>query len=54
MKMIDTFFKKHAPILALAMWIALILNHMSRDLFWEPLTIVLIPLIGLVWSSKDA
>ena len=53
MKMIDTFFKKYAPILAFVMWVALILNHWSRDLNWEPLTIVLIPLIGLVWSSRD-
>ena len=50
---IEKCFIKYGPWVMLCTWGSLILNHMMRDLNWIPLTVLLIPLIGLIYSVRN-
>ena len=47
-----TVILKYTPIFMTVLWSTLIINHMSRGLNWMPLTIMLLPLIGLIITTN--
>ena len=51
-KLMDKFFIVYAPKLMLILWFTLIINHMLRGLFWQPLLIMVLPLVLLIKYTK--
>lgn len=53
MTKIEKYFVKYSPWIMFMIWGSLIMDHMMRGLNWIPLTVLLIPLIGLIFTVRN-